>query len=175
VCPAIIDATGAEQRTPQGHGTLRAPTRSFRMTDPQAILRRAGTIAVVGCSTRPYKAAHRIPRTLQQLGWRIVPVHPRAEEILGETAYRRLGDIPEPVDLVDVFRPPAEAPGVARQAVAIGAKALWLQLGIRSAEARRIAEDAGLDYVEDDCTGALALRWGLRPAGGGTSDVEADV
>ena len=135
------------------------------LRNPTVILRQARTVAVVGCSTRPYKAAHRIPQQLQERGWRIIPVHPWAEEILGERAYRALADIPEPIDLVDVFRPSAETPGVARQAVDVGAKALWLQLGISSPQARRIAEEAGLDYVEDNCTGALAARYGLSPDG----------
>lgn len=128
------------------------------MGDPRAILEQARTVAVVGCSTDPGKAAHRIPAQLQAAGYRVIPVHPSAGEILGERAYPTLAEVPETVDLVDVFRPAAEAGEVARQAVAIGAKALWLQLGIRSAAARRIAEDAGLDYVEDRCTGA-DVRW----------------
>jgi predicted CoA-binding protein len=128
------------------------------MSDPRAVLEGARTVAVVGCSTDPGKAAHRIPAQLQAAGYRVIPVHPQADEILGERAYRTLGEIPEAVDLVDVFRPPAEAPEVARQAVAIGAEALWLQLGIRSPEARSIAAEAGLVYVEDRCTGA-DVRW----------------
>lgn len=135
------------------------------MRDARTILAESRTIAVVGCSTRPHKAAHAIPRMLQSAGYRIIPVHPRAEEILGERVYPRLEDVPEPVDLVDVFRPARDTPEVARSAVAIGAKALWLQLGIASAEARAIAEAAGLDYVEDRCTGADAARWGIRAPG----------
>jgi len=90
--------------------------------------------------------------------------HPSAEEILGERVYRSLTEIEDPVDLVDVFRPAAEAPGIARQAVQIGAKALWLQLGIRSPEARTIATEAGLDYVEDRCTGADRRWYGITKA-----------
>jgi len=131
------------------------------MSDPREVLERAGTVAVVGCSTDPAKAAHRIPRDLQEAGYRVIPVHPSADEILGERVYRSLTDIGEPVDLVDVFRPAAEAPGIARQAVQIGAKALWLQLGIRSQEARQIATEAGLDYVEDRCTGADRRWYGI--------------
>jgi predicted CoA-binding protein len=115
------------------------------------VLRDASTIAVVGLSRYPAKEAHAVPATMQAAGFRIIPVHPSAEELLGENAYQSLEDIPEPVDLVDVFRPSPEAPGIARQAVRIGAKTLWLQQGIVSPEARRIAEDAGLDYVEDLC------------------------
>lgn len=115
----------------------------------------ANTIAVVGLSRDPAKAAHAVPAALQAAGFRIIPVHPSAGELLGEKVYRSLADIPEPVDLVDVFRPAPEAPGIAREAVAIGAKTLWLQQGIVSAEARRIATDAGLTYIEDRCTAVV--------------------
>ncbi|MBA2729214.1 MAG: CoA-binding protein [Euzebyaceae bacterium] len=119
------------------------------------------TIAVVGCSTQPHKAAHRIPAILQAAGYRVIPVHRTASQILSEPAYPTLADIGQPVDLVNVFRPSAECAGVARQAVDVGAPALWLQLGISSPEARRIAEGAGMDYVENDCTGARVQAWGL--------------
>lgn len=115
------------------------------------ILERYRTVAVVGLSRDPGKAAHSVPRAMQAAGFRIIPVNPHAATLLGEKVYRSLQDIPEPIDVVEVFRPSEEAPAVARQAVAVGAKALWLQLGIRSAEARRIAEAAGLAYVEDAC------------------------
>jgi predicted CoA-binding protein len=106
-----------------------------------------------------------VPAAMQAYGWRVIPVNPHAETLLGERVYRRLADIPEPVDVVNVFRPSAEAAGIARQAVEIGAKALWLQLGIRSEEARRIAEDAGLIYVEDRCVAVERARHTLRRAG----------
>ncbi|WP_326566660.1 CoA-binding protein [Amycolatopsis rhabdoformis] len=122
---------------------------------PEEILASATTIAVVGLSRDPAKAAHGVPATLQAHGFRIIPVHPSATELLGEKVYRSLKDIPEPVDLVDVFRPAAEAPGIAADAVAIGAKALWLQQGIVSAEAKRIAEEGGLEYVENRCTAVV--------------------
>jgi predicted CoA-binding protein len=131
------------------------------MPDPGAVLEAATTIAVVGASTTPGKAAYAIPRTLVAAGFRMVPVNPRADEIHGQKAYPTLADVPEPVDLVDVFRPAAEGPGLARQAVAIGARGLWLQLGIVSAEARRIAEEAGLDYVEDLCIGIEVVERGI--------------
>lgn len=99
-----------------------------------------------------------MPAQMQAAGYRIIPVHPSAAEVLGEKAYRSLEDIPEPVDLVNVFRPAEEAPGIARSAVAIGAKALWLQVGIRSQEAWRIAAEAGMAYVEDRCA-ATDRRW----------------
>ena len=117
----------------------------------EEILQRTKTIAVVGLSTSPFKDAHRVPAVMQRLGYRVIGVHPSADELLGERAYRRLEDICEPVDLVNVFRPAHEAGEVARQAAAIAAPALWLQSGIRSAEAARIAAEAGMAYVEDRC------------------------
>jgi hypothetical protein len=117
----------------------------------ERILTRYDTITVVGASRAVVKAAHSVPAHMQRHGWRIIPVNPYAEEILGERVYRTLADVPDRVGLVDVFRPSDQTPDVARQAVAAGATALWLQLGIASAEARAIAEDAGLLYVEDRC------------------------
>ena len=115
------------------------------------ILAESRTIAVVGASRDPGKTAHAVPRQILRHGWHVIPVNPYADEIWGQRCYRTLADIPEPVDLVNVFRPSADTPEVARQAVAIGAKALWLQQDIISAEARAIAEAGGLDYVEDHC------------------------
>jgi predicted CoA-binding protein len=127
------------------------------------ILGGAGTIAVVGLSTHPEKAAHSVPAAVQAAGFTVIPVHPAADRILGQVAYRSLADIPLPVDLVNVFRPAHEAPGIAEQAVRIGARAFWLQLGLRSDEARRIATGSGLDYVEDRC---IAVELGLRGGAG---------
>lgn len=121
------------------------------MRPAQQILADSAVIAVVGASRDPGKAAHRVPLEMQRHGWRIIPVNPTVDELFGEKAYASLADIPHPVDLVDVFRPARDAVDVVRQAVAIGAPAVWLQLGIVSAEARRIAEEAGIDYVEDRC------------------------
>src|SRR5260370_1385956 len=107
-------------------------------------------IAVVGASRDPSKAGGSVPAGLQKRGFRIIPINPYADTLFGEHVYRSLAEVPEKIDLVDVFRPAADAPDIARQAVAVGAKALRLQLDIRSDEARRIAEAAGLDYVEDE-------------------------
>jgi predicted CoA-binding protein len=115
------------------------------------VLRRFRTITVVGASRHEDKPAHYVPATMQQHGWRIIPVNPIATTILGERVYPSLADVVEPVEFVNVFRPSARAADVARQAVAVGASALWLQLGIASAEARNIAEDVGLAYVENRC------------------------
>ncbi|HEY2598114.1 MAG TPA: CoA-binding protein [Candidatus Dormibacteraeota bacterium] len=120
------------------------------------VLASAKTIAVVGASRDPRKAGGSVPEGLKRRGFRIIPINPFADELFGERVYRSLEDVPEKVDLVDVFRPAADAPEIARQAVAIGAKALWLQLDIRSEEARLIAEAGGLDYVEDECTAVVA-------------------
>ena len=126
------------------------------------ILTTYDTITVVGASAAPVKAAHYVPAHMQQFGWRIIPVNLREREILGEPAYRTLADVPEQVGLVDVFRPSRATPDIARQAVAAGATALWLQLGIASAESRAIAEQAGLLYVEDRCLIIEQRRLGLR-------------
>ncbi len=128
----------------------------------EQILRTYSTITVVGASSYPDKAAHYVPAHMQEHGWRIVPVNPRADEILGEPVHRSLGEIPGGVGLVNVFRPSGYTPEVARQAVAAGATALWLQLGIYSAEARAIAEGSGLLYVEDRCLIVEQRRLGLE-------------
>ena len=130
--------------------------------DPRSVLESAQTVAVVGCSTNPSKAAHRIPSWLQAAGFTILPVHPSADEILGAPAVPRLADLDEAPDLVVVFRPSAEAADVTRQAVEVGVKAVWLQLGIRSDEAQQIAADAGIDFVQDRCSGVDAESWGIR-------------
>jgi hypothetical protein len=127
----------------------------------ERILTSYDTITVVGASATPAKAAHYVPAHMQQHGWRIVPVNPHADQILGEPVYRTLADVPGPAGLVDVFRPSRQTPDVARQAVAAGATALWLQLGIASAEARDIATRAGLLYVEDRCLIIEQRRLGL--------------
>ena len=118
---------------------------------PERILRRSSTIAVVGASRSPDKSAHSVPMAMQAAGFRIIPVNPQVDELFGEKSYPTLADIPEHVDMVDVFRPSEDAAEIARQAVAIGADAIWLQQGIVSEEARRIADEAGVDFVEDRC------------------------
>jgi predicted CoA-binding protein len=126
------------------------------------VLERSTTIAVVGASRDPNKAGGSVPEGLQRRGFRIIPINPFADVLFGEQVYRTLADVPEKIDLVDVFRPAADAPEIARQAVAVGAKALWLQLDIRSQEARRIAEAAGLDYVEDECTAVVSSLYRIK-------------
>lgn len=116
------------------------------------ILRDARTIAIVGASAEPARPSHGVMRYLLDAGYRCIPVNPGCDEVLGVPAVASLAEIDEPVDLVDVFRRPEFCAEHAREAVEAGAGALWLQLGIVSAEARRIAGAAGLDYVENACT-----------------------
>ena len=126
------------------------------------ILESSRIIAVVGASRDPSKAGGSVPAGLQSRGFRIIPINPFADTLFGERVYRSLLDVPEKIDIVDVFRPSPDTPEIARQAAAIGARALWLQLDIRSAEARRIAESAGMDYVEDECTAVVASLYRIR-------------
>jgi predicted CoA-binding protein len=128
----------------------------------QRILTTYDTITVVGASSNSEKPAHYVPAHMQDFGWRIIPVNPTADQILGEPVFRTLADVPEQIGLVDVFRPSSATPDIARQAVAAGATALWLQLHITSAEARQIAEDAGLLYVENRCLIIEQGRFGLK-------------
>lgn len=118
------------------------------------VLETADTIAVVGLSSKEDRPSFGVARYLQDRGYRIVPVNPRETEVLGETAYPTLADVPADVriDIVDVFRRAEETPEVARDAVARGATTLWLQEGIVSEEARGIAEAAGLTVIMDRCT-----------------------
>ena len=124
------------------------------------------TIAVVGASPDPSKYSHTVAAYLKEQGYRIIPVNPGAEEVIGERAYPTLSDIPEPVDVVDVFRPADEAPGIAEQAVAIGADVLWLQVGIVSEEAGEIAAANGMTFVMDHCMGMMHAKLGLGPGPG---------
>lgn len=129
----------------------------------RAIYADTRTIAVVGASGDPEKPGHTIPAYLQRQGFRIIPVSPKGGELFGERVYSSLAEIPEPVDLVDVFRPAAETPAIAAQAAAIGARVLWLQAGIYSEEAAAIAKSEGLTVVMDMCMGATHERLGLGP------------
>ena len=132
-------------------------------TELRAIYEATKTIAVVGASSDPSKPGHSIPAYLQSQGFRIVPVSPRGGELFGEKVATSLSETEEPVDVVDVFRPAEEAPGIARDAVAIGAKALWLQTGVLSEEAAEIARKGGLQVVMDMCMGMTHERLGLGP------------
>lgn len=123
------------------------------MRSPQQILADAQTIALVGASPKPERPSNQVMHYLLDAGYRVIPVRPAdCEEVLGVRCVTTLAEIEEPIDVVDVFRRAEFCAGHAREAVAAGAKALWLQVGIESPEARRIAEEAGLDYVENACT-----------------------
>lgn len=115
------------------------------------VLRDTRTLAVVGLSADWFRPSYFAAKYMQEHGYRVIPVNPKYDEILGEKCYPSLAAIPEPVDVVDVFRKPADAPAIAREAVAIGSKTLWLQIGVVSDEARQIAEAAGLTVVMDRC------------------------
>jgi uncharacterized protein len=122
------------------------------MATPTEILSEAHTIALVGASPKPWRASHTVMRYLLENGYRVLPVRPHVKEVLGVPCVGSLAEIGEPIDLVDVFRRAEFCPQVAEEAVAVGAKALWLQLGIVSPEARAIAKRAGMEYVENACT-----------------------
>ncbi|WP_305784953.1 CoA-binding protein [Symbioplanes lichenis] len=121
------------------------------MRSAAQILADADVIAVVGASRDPGKPAHSVPLQMLRHGWKIIPVNPFVSEVFGVPTVPTLADLPEPVDLVNIFRPAADAVEIVRQAAAIKAPAVWLQSGIVSAEARRIATEAGMDYLEDRC------------------------
>jgi uncharacterized protein len=130
------------------------------MRSPEQILRDSQTIAMVGASPNPDRPSHGVMRYLLAQGYRVIPVRPDGAEVLGIPSVPSLAEIDEPIDLVDVFRREEAASGHAREAVEAGAKAFWLQLDLRSAEARQIATEAGLDYVEDECTAVVHRKLG---------------
>lgn len=119
----------------------------------RTLLQQAGNIAVVGLSAAPDKTSHQVSAAMQAKGYRIIPVNPTAagQTILGEKTYASLEDVPEPIDIVNVFRRAEHTPEVAASAASVGAKTLWLQLGIVSEEAARIAADAGMTVIMDRC------------------------
>lgn len=139
------------------------------------ILRQSRTIAVVGLSAHWYRPSYFAAKYMQDHGYRIIPVNPNYGEVLGEKCYPSLSAITEPVDIVDCFRKPEEMVPIAREAVAIRAKVLWMQLGIRNAEAARIATEAGLDVVMDHCVKIERARilGGLNWAGVNTGVISA--
>ena len=122
--------------------------------DLKQLLTDATVIAMVGASSDPDKASNGIMRKLQHAGYRVIPVNPTETEILGERSYPSLVDVPERVDIVDVFRRAEDTPGIADEAVTIGAKALWLQTGIVNEDAAERAKKGGLIVVMDACIGA---------------------
>ena len=129
------------------------------MRTAEEILRDAKTIALVGASPDPGRPSHGVMAYLLRAGYRVIPVNPLADgEVLGQRCLGSVAELEEPVDLVDVFRRPEHCAEVAREAAAAGAGALWLQLGVVSDEARRVAEESGMDFVEDECTAIVHRR-----------------
>jgi len=136
-----------------------------RYQDPLAIQRvlfGAKTIAIVGLSNNSLRASYFVGFYLQRHGFRVIPVNPRESEILGERSYGNLAEVPVPVDIVNVFRAPAALPGIAKEAVAIRATALWCQFGVINEEGARIAEQGGLTVVMDRCIKVEHARYAGR-------------
>lgn len=117
----------------------------------RAVLQQAKTIAIVGLSPSWHRPSYFAASYMQNHGYRIIPVNPRSDKILGERCYPDLASIDQPVDMVDCFRRAEEMPGLAEQAIQLGAKSFWVQLGLRSPEAKALCDQAGLAYVENHC------------------------
>ena len=124
------------------------------MNDIKEILSKYKSIAMIGVSNDPTKASTIVMKYMQKYGYKVYPVNPSAkgQKILGEEVFSKITEINEPIDIVDVFRPSNEALEIAKDTVKIGAKVLWLQLGIKSDAARSIVEEKNIDYVENKCT-----------------------
>lgn len=116
-----------------------------------AIIRQYRTIAVVGLSSDPSRPSYQVAQYLQNQGYRIIPVNPKCREVLGEPCYPSLGQVPEPVEIVDIFRQVEAIPGIVEEAIAIGAKVIWMQQGLEHAEAAAKARQAGLQVVMNRC------------------------
>ena len=124
------------------------------MTDAEikSVLEKAHTIAVVGFSTNPQRPGHYVPQYMMRKGYHVIPVNPLIKEVLGQPAYPDLLAVPEKVDMVLIFRPPAEVPAIVEQAIKIGAQVVWMQIGATNRDAASIAQAAGLLVVMDKCT-----------------------
>jgi len=131
---------------------LHLPNGAAPSSDPIAeILITSMTIAVVGLSANQQRPSYEVSKYMQAAGYRIIPVNPNEREVLGEKSYARLEDVPEKIDIVDIFRRPEEIPPVVESAIRVGAKVVWMQLGIENAQAAEVARAAGLKVVEDAC------------------------
>lgn len=119
------------------------------------------TVAMVGLSAKPERDSYQVAAYLKEHGYRVIPVNPGVDEVLGERAYASLADIPEPVDIVDIFRRPEDAPAVVAQALVLKPRAVWLQLGVGSREAAQVAGRAGIPVVMDRCLKMEHIRLGL--------------
>lgn len=125
----------------------------------EKILRTARTIATVGLSDDTSKPAHTVPAYLQSQGYRVIPVNPTIETALGEKAYASLSDVPEPIDVVQIFRRSDQVGPIVDEAIQVGAKAVWMQIGISDEEAAARARAAGLDVVMNQCMRVQHIRW----------------
>jgi predicted CoA-binding protein len=144
----IPDGAEASHR---GNALKRAPTTDATSDVILEILRESKTIAVVGLSSNLMRPSHGVAEYMQGAGYRIIPVNPNEREVLGEKSYARLEDVPEKVDIVDIFRRVEEVPAVVESAIRIGAKVVWMQMGIENEEAAEKARAAGLMVIEDAC------------------------
>lgn len=122
------------------------------LTSPQDILKNTKNLAIVGISNKPERASYQVAAYLQAAGYQIFPINPGLREVLGLTCYPSLSALPGPVDLVNVFRKAEDCLPIAEEAAKIGAKALWLQLGISNPQCQQLAEKQGMAYVENKCT-----------------------
>ena len=130
------------------------------MSTEEEILKSGRVIAVVGLSPEPDRPSHRVASYLKEYGYRIIPVNPQEKEILGEPSYPDLGSIPEPVDVVDIFRRSEEVLDIVEQAIRVGAKAVWLQEGVINEKAATRAKEGGLLVVMDKCMFKEHQKWG---------------
>ena len=164
MCPRVSQFSRMRRVTSLPDGRMTVMPHTNPSTDAlKELLTNATTIAVVGASANPDKPSHAIMQTLQHAGYRVVPVNPREPEILGERSYPSLLDVPERIDIVDVFRRPEDTPSIADDAVTIGAKALWLQSGIANDQAAERAAKGGLVVVMDACIGATHAQLRIPP------------
>ena len=124
------------------------------MSDIKEILSKYKTIAMVGVSNDPTKASTIVMKYMQEYGYKVYPVNPRAKgkKILGQEVFAKISDIKDQIDIVDVFRPSKEVYAIAEDTIKIGAKVLWLQLGIKSNQAKKLVEENKIEYIEDKCT-----------------------
>lgn len=166
-----IPSSGAVSSSSPVAGTPFATTAFERLR----ILERARTIAMVGLSANPFRPSHFAAIYMLAEGYRVIPVNPREATILGQRCYASLRDIPEPVDMVDIFREPGAVPGIVEDAIAIGAQVVWMQLGVIHAAAARRARAAGLAVVMDACVKIEHARFfgGLSTLGLNTGVISA--
>ena len=146
----VLLPDGAEAN-PRGDALKRAPTTDATTDAILEILKTYKTIAVVGLSSNPMRPSHGVTEYMQGAGYRIIPVNPNETEVLGEKSYARLEDVPEKIEIVNVFRRAEEVPPVVESAIRIGAKVVWMQSGIENEEAAERARAAGLAVIEDAC------------------------